>query len=252
MAAIAFVGDSFCASYNYEFWKSRGCTTWQKGVETPTYLDIVARANCYTLHPFGFGGKSWWYSRCRFIEELERLPKSFFADQLETIVFCHTNPSRINNAWNRELSNTDSDTSFVVDYYKHIFDGQFNEWAHQQWFKEIAEKWGHLKTIHFHCFPETVHLSRLLPGMVYTTPLIWASVGELTGTDNEITQHLIHDNQFGHRFNHLNAHNNNALAEFILGSIYNYSPGQYEIDLSNFAQVNPNSKRWPDPGFGTE
>jgi hypothetical protein len=252
MAAIAFVGDSFCAAYNHESWKSRECTTWQKGVETPTYLDIVAQTNGYTLYPFGFGGKSWWYSRCRFIEELERLPKSLFADQLETIVFCHTNPGRINNAWNRELSNTDTDSSFAIDYYKRIFDGQFNEWAQQQWFKEIAEKWGHLKTIHFHCFTETVPLSHLLPGMVYTTPLIWVSIGELTGSDNEIEKKLIHDNRSDSRFNHLNAHNNKVLAEFILGAIYDYRPGQYEIDTSNFDIINPKATRWPNPGYGTE
>lgn len=252
MAAIAFVGDSFCAGYNYEFWKLRGCPLWQKGVEPPTYLDIVSRTNNYTLYPFGFGGKGWWYSRCRFIEELERLPKSLFADQLETIVFCHTNPGRINNAWNRELSNTEIDTSVIIDYYKHIFDGQFNEWAQQQWFKEITERWGHLKTIHFHCFPETVHLSHLLSGMIYTTPLVHISIGELTGSDKEISHQLVHDNKADHRFNHLNACNNNALAKLILRSIYDYRPGQYEIDLSIFDQVNPNASRWPDPGFGTE
>jgi hypothetical protein len=82
--------------------------------------------------------------------------------------------------------------------------------------------------------------------------LVWASIGELTGTDNEITQHLVHDNQFSHRFNHLNVYNNKVLAEFILGSIYNYNPGQYEISLSIFDQVNPNSVQWPDPGFGTK
>lgn len=248
MSAIAFVGDSFCASYGLEEWNSRGCRHWQHGTKDPTYLDIVANTNKYALYPYGFGGKSWWYSRQRFVEDLQRIPKEIFADHLEVIVFCHTNSGRINNAWNRELSNTDTTPSNIQHYYKNIFDGDFHDWAQQQWFKEIANRWNHIKTIHFHCFPESVKWSDLLPGVVYTTPLMHISMGELQGTEKEIYQTV----QTDKRYNHLNSRNNQALAEYILGTIYDYKPGLYEIDTSNFDIVNLNAFRWPNTGFGTK
>ncbi len=248
MAAIAFVGDSFCASYSFAEWKHRDCTNKQWGTEEPTYLDIVAKSNRYVLYPHGYGGKSWWYSRQRFIEDLQRIPKEIFADQLETIVFCHTNSGRINNAWNRELSNTDTTSADAQNYYRYLFDGDFNDWAQQQWFNEIAKQWSHLKTIHFHCFPDSVKWSNLLPGVVYTTPLIHISIAELTGTDEEIRSTM----QTDKRYNHLNAKNNQVLADVILRTIYNYQPGQYNLDLNEFDIVNPDSIHFPNPGFGTE
>lgn len=248
MAAIAFVGDSFCASYSLEDWTSRGCPVNQWGTREASYLDIVTQTNNFTLYPYGFGGKSWWYSRQRFVEDLQRIPQEIFEDQLEVIVFCHTNSGRINNAWNRELSNSDTTAPEIQHYYRNIFDGDFNDWAQQQWFEEIAERWNHIKTIHFHCFTDSVKWSDLLPGVVYTTPLVHISIGELQGTDKEISEYLRTDK----RNNHLNSHNNKVLADFILGAIYDYQPGQYEIDMNNFDVVNPNASKWPKPGFGTK
>ena len=248
MAAIAFVGDSFCAAYGLDEWKLRGCTLQQWGTDKPTYINQVVTTNSYTLYPYGFGGKSWWYSRQRFVEDLARIPADIFENQLETIVFCHTNSARINNAWNRELSNTDTASSIASNYYRHIFDSDFNDWAQQQWFKEINNRWAHLKTIHFHCFTDSVKHSHLLPGMVFTTPLIHISIGELSGTEKEIDK-LILDDQ---RYNHLSAANNQILADIIVRSIYKYRPGQYRLDLNEFQLVNPNSAKFPFKGYGTK
>lgn len=246
MAAIAFVGDSFCASYSSGN-KQLGWPPVQDGTTEITYLDTVAETNNYTLYPYGFGGKSWWYSRQRFLEDLQRIPREIFEDQLEVIVFCHTNSGRINNAWNRELSNTDTTSPEAQIFYRHFFDGDFHDWAQQKWFEEIKQRWSHIKTIHFHCFPDSVKWSNLLPGVVFTTPLIHVSVGELEGTDKEIDQAIKTDK----RYNHLNFQNNQVLAKFILGSIYNYNPGHYEIDMDNFEIVNPNANRFPQRGYGT-
>ncbi len=84
MTAIAFVGDSFCSAYSLSEWKARRCTQHQIGTNEPVWTTIVAKTNHYTLYPYGFGGKSWWYSRQRFIEDLERIPKNIFADILQT------------------------------------------------------------------------------------------------------------------------------------------------------------------------
>jgi len=248
MSAIAVVGDSFCAAYGVEDWRSHGCTLNQWGTTEPTWVDQIARTGGYTLYPYGFGGKSWWFSRQRFSEALQRIPPDIFEHQLECIVFCHTNSGRINNAWNAELSNTDTHTPAAQNFYRYIFDSEFHAWAQQAWFREIAQRWAHLKTIHFHCFPDSVAYSDLLPGVVYTTPLIHISIGELTGSDADIQQQMIQDQ----RFNHLNAHNNQQLATVIQQALYNYQPGQYSINTQEFVQVNPNSVKFPHPGFGTK
>jgi hypothetical protein len=87
MTAIAFVGDSFCSAYSLSECKSCQHTYSQKGTNEPVWPSIVTKTNHYTLYPYGFGGKSWWYSRQRFVEDLERIPKNIFADNLEVIVF---------------------------------------------------------------------------------------------------------------------------------------------------------------------
>jgi len=251
MKAIAFIGDSFCNTYgNDEIKKAQKagkCTLWQGSTADPTYTDIVAKSKGYTLYPYGFGGKSWWYSRQRFMEDLNKISENSFADNLEFIVFCHTDSSRINNAWNTTLSASNNSREFE-NYYRYMFDNKFHQWAQQRWFEEINEQWGHLKTIHFHCFPETVPMSHMLPGIVYTTPLIWISIGELQGTDQEVDYVVKND----YRHNHLNEKNNQALAEVILGDMHNYNPGIKELDLSKFDMPNQNAILWPNPGHGTK
>lgn len=246
MSAIAFVGDSFCASYSEKYWSIRGCGDWQYATTSPTYIDRVTQALDYDLYPYGFGGKSWWYSRQQLVNELIKTPTLF--QQIKIIIFCHTDSSRINNSWNKALDNSDSSTVEVQDFYRHIFDSDFNSWAQEQWFYEIKRRWSNIKTIHFHSFPETVNLSHLLPGIVFTTPLIHVSIGELKGTDADIHNQIVNDK----RFNHLSAVNNQVLGDIILENLNNYCPGIKELDLERFTLINSNSTQWPDSGFGTE
>ena len=83
--------------------------------------------------------------------------------------------------------------------------------------------------------------------MVYQTQLLTVSVGELTGTDDEIVNQIITDQ----RHNHFNAHNNRALANIVINAVRNYTPGRYDLDLREFEQPNPNAHKYPKPGFGT-
>jgi hypothetical protein len=242
MAVIAFVGDSFCATYGFDrIVQQRKRHKFQYGATDPTHPELVADALRYDLYPCGYGSKGWWFSRQRLLDEITAT-----GQEPEIIVFFHTNSIRINNAWNADLNNVENNGP-AEDYYKYIFDQQFNEWAQQQWFKEIATRWAGIKTIHFNCFTDDLH-SSLLPGMVYATPLIYISVGELTGTDKEIDQQLRNDR----RHNHLNTRNNIVLSEIILAAINDYCPGRYELDLGRFELINPNSIKYPFPGHGTK
>jgi hypothetical protein len=129
----------------------------------------------------------------------------------------------------------------VAAHYRHLYDDKFHCWAQEQWFREIHQRFSHLKTIHLHCFPDTVPLSHLLPGCVYTTPLIHISVGELSGTEIEISKQLSRDT----RYNHMSQYNNQVLADVIIDAIDNYTPGTYKLPMEKFNRPNPNAENFP-------
>ena len=254
---IAFIGDSFCNNYGLADWQkfSKMLPSPQNGTNDPTYTDLVVKHFNADILPYGFGGKSWWYSRNKFEKFWGRRfdqVNDTINDEVEAIVFCHTDSGRINNSWNDNFNSENSETendSICESFFKHVYDPEFNEWAQEQWFREIARRYSHIKTVHFHCFSGTLRLSHLLPGVVFTTPLITISLGELTGTKKEILyQATVNET----RFNHLNNHNNQALAKVIIDTIENYSPGQYDIPMEKFEINNPNADKYPVGKFWTK
>jgi hypothetical protein len=242
---IAFVGDSFCANYE---WNAPGVQMHQHRADFPAYPSITARHYQYNVAPYGFGGRSWWYSWSKFWKEWEHK-----LDQIAAIVFAHTQNTRINSAVIPEfplmanhadkLSTTDM-IKANQDYFKYIHDHDFQEWAQESYFKMLKEKFNNIQTIHLHCFPYTVPLSHLLPGVVFTTPLIHISIGEIRGSKEKIVESF-NDG----RANHLNSYNNQVLADIIIQSLDNYQPGQYELPVEKFEQHNPNAANWPDGKF---
>lgn len=244
---IFFVGDSFCDAYDDKLWKDLGCTQWQNPTSShKSYLSLVSNHFNYQLHPHGYGGKSWWYSRDRFLADLNRASTSPHFN-LRAVIFFHTDHARLNNAY-MEYPNTPNRVD-LEDFYKKYYDDEFQRWAQIQWFQELAREYKNIKTLHFSCFDIPHDTMKILPGMVFVTPMIHISLGELTGTDQEV---LLKSSYQESRANHLSAKNNQILAEMIIESLENYRPGYYELDLNRFDRVNKNAGRWPEPGFGTE
>lgn len=243
---IAFIGDSYCARYGIDDFNARGNPPCQGGTNNPTHPDLVVKHFDAILEPYGFGGQSWWYSRTKFFNN-NLFDNNIVDNDFEALIFFHTNCDRINNAWNPNLG-PQITNEITKSYYKHIHCDQFNHWSQESWFREINRRFSHLKTIHFHCFIGTAKIENLLPGMVFKTPLIHISVGELTGSDDNITKQLYNDR----RDNHFSEHNNRALAQVIIQALEHYSPGQYDIPIENFEIINRNATQWPYPGFGTE
>lgn len=239
---IAFIGDSYCASYSRLDLPRQH---WQNDQHVDlTYTNIVPDHYGCKLASYGFGGKSWWYSWHKFNQNWAKN-----IDQIEAMVFCHTNRDRINTTIYADFpcmsghrpSDIPEEMNLARDYYfKYIMDSDFDQWAQTQYFKMIKEKYSNIKTIHLHCFANTMPYSNLLPGVVYNTPLVYISIGEIVGTKQEV------DASFADgRANHLNAHNNKVLAEVIIDALNNYIPGQYELPLSKFDHPNANAKNWP-------
>lgn len=257
---IVFVGDSYCSSFKgpsplpYEFRQQKD--------HCPTWLDISAQELNLNLYSFGFSGRSWWYSRDKLFRQIEENPR--FIAETSAMVFVHTDPWRFNSEDETigvELVVNNNDLyseselrqkSLALKYWvTYLRDNYFQVWAQKQWFKEINSIFGaynDLKMIHFFSFPQIVEYGNELQGAVFTTPLIQISLGELEGTDDELTINGMSGDQ---RSNHFGTHNNISMGKTVVSEINNYSPGKKSIDLSRFDIVNPNSHRWPNPGFGT-
>jgi hypothetical protein len=244
---IAFIGDSFCASYGPS--TSLSGNKYQASVVGTAYPTVVGDHYQYAVAPYGFVGTSWWYSWSKFYKDwASRL------DQIEAIVFTHTECARINSAVSDELPLMNS-ASVVAnsmarvnkDYFKYIHDQDFNLWAQEQYFKMLKEKFNNIRTIHLHCYDFSVQQSYLLPGMVFTTSLTQISVGETKGPKKEIIK------AFGDgRPNHMNCYNNQVLADTIIQALDNYVPGEYKLPLEKFQQPNPNAANWPHGVYWTE
>ena len=248
---IAFIGDSYCATYkslpaNIPYNSNRVVMS-----SKVCYPNVVAEHFNYKIAPYGFGGKSWWYSWHKFEQDWEDK-----LDQLEAIVFCHTSIHRINTAtlddfpclavWDGR-SHPQEMTDANKYYFKYIYDVNFHMWAQQQYFKMLKEKFDHIKTIHFHCFGQSIAFAELLPGCVYTTPLTDISFGEVTGSPEEVSKSV-----YASKANHFNDHNNQAFANLIIGSLEKYEPGQHQIKMKEFDCPNPNAVNWPDGHFWTD
>lgn len=254
---IAFVGDSYCATYEHD--PPVTIDTWQGTVSGLAYPSIVARYYQYDIAPYGFGGRSWWYSWINFWKVWENR-----LDQIEAIVFTHTNRTRINSATSKlfPLLPDYSAPGATVDminankhYFKHIHDDDFNAWAQEQYFSMLKTKFNAIKTIHFHCFQGSVVKSNLLPGVIFSTPLIQISVGQQRGSADSIQKALSAAINFQHpdfKPNHFNAQNNQAMANLIIQTLNNYIPGVVEIPMQQFDQPNPNADQWSVGKYWTE
>lgn len=262
MGHLVFVGDSYCAAYQGV---QPADDLTQVDATYPTYLNLSAEWLGHIFFSFGYPGRSWWYSRSQLMKALDSQEqrqlkldnKTTFYDDIAAFVFCHTDANRLNTS-NHKISTAllhlpvDHDSNLAKAsklWNSFLVDGEFQLWAMERWFEEINRRFCDRPMIHFNVAPFTVEISRSLKGMVFTTPLLNVSIGEIEGTDKDVDQSLQHDQ----RYNHFNKHNQSAMARLIVDALQNYAPGQYEIDLVkyDFDQPNPNAWRWPGFGYGT-
>lgn len=265
MSNVIFIGDSYCASYQHR--RGRLSKEYQPLVQNLTYIDHVADTLALEVYNYGFSGQSWYYSRRKFIDDITK--NSAILNDADLVVFCHTNSGRFNTTngklGTQALPNIVNNFKHTIEYsvedleiskalgmwQAYLVDHDFQNWAQYRWFEEIGEIFQDKKTVHLNCFPregEALDKFCTLPGMIYTTPLICITLGESTGTDQEVEAQGAYGD---FRPNHLNNYNNLVLSQIIIDSYQNYKPGIYNLPLEKFELINPNSTKWPKPGFGT-
>lgn len=230
-----FVGDSFCNAYNYNDW-----VHYQKpftvGSQRTPWPDLVKTARKTKIAPYGFGGKSWWFSWSSFWYNFHE-----HMNEVDSIIFCHTESGRINSniESNQDLPNNfwvQNCSSEIKNLYKshlqYFHDQNFNDWAQQRFFEFLRQHFSHIKTVHLHCFRQSVAWSKLLPGVVFNTPLQVIALGGVPGTmEQAVSRITASKNSLD---NHLTDANNKTLANVIVRALDNYSPGIYSLDLDEF------------------
>jgi len=212
MSHLIVVGDSFCSS----------------GIGTSMWPDRLSLNLDLDLYNYGAVGQSWWPIR----QFLGLLPDKV-RDNCDAIVFVHTNADRVHLHVNNpaishisSITNDDEMATAMRLFYKHILNSDFQEWAQDQWFKELSEEWSHIKMLHLHSFPWTVSKRHLLKGMNVTTNLAALSLNEIDSDGLDLED----DN----RPNHFNKFNNDELARQLTNMIKNYREGDVELDVSKF------------------
>jgi len=216
---LIVVGDSFC-SY------SEG---WPRTLANELNLNLI----CH-----GAGGQSWWNAR-NFITTLSQ----DIIDNTEVIVFVHTSYTRIPTS-NSEIGLIDYTKKAKTElenaihlYYKYIYNQEFLEWAHKQWFAEIAVLYKDKKICHLHCFPCSERHSSLSIGVHILPNLTAISLNELGATEFNLYNDA--------RSNHLNHYNNEQLGLQIAEQLKNYGNKISNLDISKFEQP---TTYWTDRG----
>ena len=235
---IAFVGDSFCGSYDEKEWKKRQ-HAWQIGTTEPAWPSLIAeRLKLYGDY-HGYCGKSWWYSRSYFYKNCTKLLNS---NRFAAIIFCHTDTTRMNNQVESlvNIMNPKTVEEKIIknaqDLWKgYLYDEEHQVWCQEMWLQEIKHKFKNVpKIIQFSNFKSTLFNQDNYSGMCFKTPLVWIQLGRYLGTEKEISKAAVSEVLA----NHLNDKNNLIMADFIIDAMNNYQPGVYDIDLTKFDQTN--------------
>lgn len=244
---LAFIGDSFCAHLHdtdHQRFKQAGhdmrfrCKTLEL-----TYTSLVAQQMKLNLAPYGFAGRSWWWSWQKFLEHWEQS-----LHRIDAMIFVHTGADRINNADDPDLPHIPLHTDVwptehmkaeaYETYIRHIHDHRFQLWAQRQFFRYLRDILPPVKILHFFVSQgPSDDTCNMLPGMIFRTPLMLLSCAETKGG------RLIDMPFPDYRPNHFNEHNNQAMARLIVQSLTDYQPGAQDIPWREFYQARPKNFR---------
>ncbi len=208
---IIVVGDSFCSSAQH----------WPQQLADLLDLNLI----CYTEG----AGQSWWAAR-HWLQHVHPAHLGHTA----VLVFAHTNAERIptDNPAIGQIDHSARPTTELATavqlYHRHIFDLSYAQWAQAAWFQEISRTWSHSKLVHLHSFPWSLDQRHHLQGINITTPLAAVSLNELGATKFELFADT--------RPNHLNPHNNQALAQELSRIIGTATAGDHALDTDCFEQ----------------
>lgn len=179
--SILVVGDSFCA-------ERTNSSDWPLALATHLNMNLLG---------FGLKGESWWFIRKKFLE----LYNSIQVDDIELIVFCHTEPHRIIGT-EQTIQHIDEHRKTVKHYLTHLQNTEFNDWVCTQWFRELNRMLAHKKVIHIQNFDSTKNYFNELKGLKLVSPtLSEISQREFGSAFNDVLKNDTRRNHFNQATN---------------------------------------------------
>jgi len=256
---ICFIGDSYAncgwGTVGWQEQRSWAQQTCGSMIKYPVYTDMVSdRMNLRPL-VLGCGSASWWQSRDIVLHFFEQFPQE--RPLIKYLVAMHSDSHRINSVNCGDAT----DKKFrACDW----FDAEYQEWSQRQWFRELAtEVFPDVPSVHFSCFgwqtesQNNSHDYDCLQGTIFLDPLIYVTVGEFTGTKNQVDTALRNSsdstkNTLPHH-NHMNASNHLALTDVIVETLQNLTVRTLKpLPLQRFDIANINCTAWPDGQYWTD
>jgi hypothetical protein len=235
MKNIVFFGDSF-ACYGDNANAGRQRKTDHRSPES--YLDIVARECGATPIYMGFGGVSWWYSYARLKEWIEENPIDW--RKTEALVMCLTNATRVKISDPYDFDRYHR-SKHEQHAHIHALRIDFEKWAYEKFVEEIKKMTVNKKVILLPCFNDEKWLSVTFRKDFATSALNLCTISysefkagvEINRREDVVK--LVGDDK---RANHLNQHNNRALAADLIDKLNNYRPGIFMLNQSAYDRNN--------------
>ena len=231
MKRIVFFGDSF-ASFG------RGCQGFgqQNSQEKNlvSYLDLVSDSlNAEPVY-LGFGGTSWWFSYVRLMDWVKNNPGQW--QEVEYIVMCLTGSDRPKISREDHILNLRKHTPelYMMD--------EFNQWAYRKFLHEFSQRSRNKKVIVLPCFKPEIWISEEYRTLWATCALELCTVSQSEFDISTRSRNPMHElmarTEVDNRANHLNEHNNRALAADLVAKFVNYQPGIFMLDESKYFRAN--------------
>lgn len=235
MKNIVFFGDSF-ASFGINANADRQYSTKETGLES--YLDIVAQEIGATPIYMGFGGVSWWYSYARLKEWI--LANQVEWRKTEALVMCLTNATRVKISDPYDFDRYHR-SKHEQHAHIHALRMDFENWAYKKFVEEIKQMTTNKKVILLPCFRDEQWISVNFRKDFATSALNLCTIsysefkaGVEINRREDITKLVSGDE----RANHLNQHNNRALAADLIDKLNNYQPGIFMLNQSAYDRNN--------------
>jgi hypothetical protein len=226
---IVFFGDSFASVTS----NASGFAQRLPG-RTISYIDQVAHAMDRNVVCLGFGGTSWWYSYVKLTAWINDNPEQW--QNTEEIVMCLTDASR-------PKLDRDSDVVRLFGskprHHLASYNEQFERWAYSRFLDEIISY--NKKTIMMPCFRNELWISEQYRHKFSTCAISLIDISHsefVEPTQIRTTADLVRLTEVDKRANHLNEHNNLALAKDIVNQLQNYRTGLWMPDKKNYSVNN--------------
>ena len=226
MKNIIFFGDSYAS-----FVKNPSGLFQQSSTNTISYIDLVANKMQRNAVCLGYGGVSWWYSYVKLKEWIEKNPQQW--KNTEAMVMCLTNSARPKLDVDKEVTRLFNNGK---SSYLSVYNEQYERWCYSKFLDEVVSY--DKKIIVLPCFGTELWISEQYRDNFSTCALALIDISNGEFAQAKTVKDAFQLTANDQRTNHLNDHNNRALAKDIVNQLQNYKQGLWMPDKKSYCIEN--------------